>query len=145
MVELQLPRSMQNHKVFNVTKLCPFNSPIPGQAPSPPPTPVVTSTGAEYYVESLLDSHMFRGRHQYLVCWKGYDTSKDTWEPKSNIPLHFRTHFHCQHSEAPQELSVLEFSNLNFKKLENFTKATSLKDFYSKLNIPIDDHLEADP
>jgi len=40
----------------------------------------------EFVVGDILDAHTFDGIEKYLVHWKGYDNSWDTWEPKVNIP-----------------------------------------------------------
>jgi len=33
----------------------------------------------EYEVEKILDSQLFHGRVEYLVCWKGYGVEEDKW------------------------------------------------------------------
>ena len=39
----------------------------------------------EYQVEKIIDSRMVRGRKEYLLKWKGYPDSENTWEPHSNL------------------------------------------------------------
>ena len=62
----------------------------------PPPVPDVIDGELEYEVESILahrDVQVRRKRNrsrtpvlqrQYLVKWRGYDESNNTWEPESN-------------------------------------------------------------
>ena len=46
----------------------------------------IVSDGDEYAVESILESKtMLEGETQYLIKWKGYDDSGNTWEPKSML------------------------------------------------------------
>jgi hypothetical protein len=37
-----------------------------------------------YEVERIIDVRSRRGQQQYLVRWKGYRPSEDTWEPEEN-------------------------------------------------------------
>jgi hypothetical protein len=39
----------------------------------------------EYEVERVLDMQMVNNQPFYLIKWKGYDTSKNTWEPINNL------------------------------------------------------------
>ncbi|OSG36237.1 hypothetical protein R555_24470, partial [Salmonella enterica subsp. enterica serovar Give] len=50
-----------------------------------PPPPVLILDQPEYEVESILDKKTLRGQDYFLVKWKGYPTSDNTWEPKRNL------------------------------------------------------------
>eukprot|EP00105_Crassostrea_gigas_P017083 XP_011434720.1 PREDICTED: chromobox protein homolog 1 isoform X1 [Crassostrea gigas] len=39
----------------------------------------------EYTVEKVVDSRMKGGRKEYLLKWKGYPDSENTWEPEANL------------------------------------------------------------
>jgi hypothetical protein len=81
---LALPKSMKIYPVFHFSLLEPKKtSDIPNRTNSPPP-PEVIEGEEEYEVQEILDSRIFRGKLQYLVRWKGYDESEDTWEPPEN-------------------------------------------------------------
>jgi hypothetical protein len=89
--KLELPKDLARlHPVFHVDKLSPWRgNDVNGILP-PPPQPVELEDGdLEYEVEEILDSELGgRGgsRHtRYLVKWKGYDASFNTWEPESNL------------------------------------------------------------
>src|SRR5882724_6781967 len=86
------------------------------------PPPVVKDGVEEYEVEQILDSRLFRGKLEYLVSWKGYRV-EDEWRPVKDIKGSRRlvSEFHCRNSEAPQHISTLDFSNLPFCPLSNFT------------------------
>ena len=43
----------------------------------------------EYVVERIIDIHSSHGKRQYLIKWKGYKDSDNTWEPTENLT-------HCQ-------------------------------------------------
>ena len=65
---------MKTHPVFYVSFLQPApQSTIPGRA-FPEPPPILVDNEEEFEVENIPDSHIYRGRLQYLVEWKGYPT-----------------------------------------------------------------------
>ena len=40
----------------------------------------------EFEIEAILTHRTYKnGKTRYLIKWKGYNTSKNTWEPKSNL------------------------------------------------------------
>ena len=40
----------------------------------------------EYEVEAILTHCIYKNcENRYLIKWKGYDTSENTWEPESNL------------------------------------------------------------
>ena len=45
-----------------------------------PPPPVVHDGVEEYEVEHILDSWVFQGKIEYLICWKGYAIEEDEWD-----------------------------------------------------------------
>jgi hypothetical protein len=46
---------------------------------------IAEETENEYEVEEILEARRISGRPHYLVRWKGYDTSENTWEPIENL------------------------------------------------------------
>ncbi|XP_052741837.1 chromobox protein homolog 3 [Bicyclus anynana] len=39
----------------------------------------------EYEVEKIIDSKRIKGKLHYLIRWKGYSSSNDTWEPQNTL------------------------------------------------------------
>jgi len=70
-----------------------------------------------------LDSRLFRGKLEFLVHWKGYGVEEDEWRLVEDVKGSRRliSKFHCWNPEAPQYISTLNFSNLPFCLLSNFT------------------------
>ncbi|GJP37618.1 hypothetical protein CLOM_g22008 [Closterium sp. NIES-68] len=84
------------HNAFHVQLLMPYQDPntiFVGRQPPPPP-PVLVQNEPEYEVESVLaHRHRRNGAVELLIRWKGYDPSKDSWVPESDMgnarrPLH---------------------------------------------------------
>lgn len=85
--KLKLPPTMKIHNVFHESRLTPYQQDELGRI-VPPPPPVVTEKGDEYEVKEILKSRWTKHkppRFQYLVSWKGYDHSHNSWEPISNV------------------------------------------------------------
>lgn len=59
---------------------------MPGQTNPPPPPIGVSVAGDELWgIETLLDSRRTKDGFDYLVRWRGYDSSHDSWEPLANV------------------------------------------------------------
>jgi len=104
---LQLPLSLKIHPVFHVSLLDRYNeSEIPGRT-QPPPPPVIVENELEYEVEEILDSRLIRNRLLYLVKWKGYPVSENSWEPVSHLAncKDLIASFHQQYPEKPSASS----------------------------------------
>src|SRR5882724_3049348 len=124
--QLKLPSLFsQTHPVFSVTLLRPYNvdTIVEQVQHDPPPPPVIKDGVKEYEVERILDSRLFRGKLEYLVHWKGYGVEEDEWRPVEDVKgsRQLISKFHHWNSEAPQHISTLNFSNLPFHPLSNFT------------------------
>ena len=82
---LSLPESWRIHPVFHASLLSPFkHTDIHGENFIRPP-PDLIEEQPEYEVEAII-SHRRSGKGRaYLVKWKGYPTSENTWEPERNL------------------------------------------------------------
>jgi transposase InsO family protein len=79
---LKLPDSMRRiHATFHVSLL----EKAPRNAEIATNVEIEEETENEYEVEEILDTNKISGKPHYLVKWKGYDTSENTWEPIENL------------------------------------------------------------
>jgi hypothetical protein len=83
--QLSLPDRWKIHPVFHVTLLSPYReNPVHGKNfPEPPPD--LIEGEHEYEVEAILASRGKGKRRRYLIKWKGYPDSENTWEPEENL------------------------------------------------------------
>src|SRR5882724_5411169 len=117
------PSFDQTHPVFSVTLLRPYNADTITEHVQCHPPPIVCDGIEEYQIEQILDSQVFRGRLEYLVCWKGYGIKEDDWRPAGDVKgsKWLVSEFHCRNPEAPQHISTLYFANLPFHPISNLT------------------------
>jgi hypothetical protein len=77
---IQLPAKVRIHPVFHISLLEPAPSNIRLQQHVE-----TEETEPEYEVEKILDTKQIRNQRYYLVKWKGYDNSENTWEPTNHL------------------------------------------------------------
>ena len=88
---LQLPKESRLHPVFHVSLL----------ELAKGDTPLATSEDIQpendpdvYDVEEILETKVRNGQRRYLIKWKGYPHSENTWEPKNHISRDLLKQFH---------------------------------------------------
>ena len=80
--KLTLPKSWRIHPVFHNSLLSPYNeNPTHGPNFPRPPPDIVDGEDKHYEVETILQSRPSPNRRgiQYLVKWKGYPDSENSW------------------------------------------------------------------
>ena len=70
------------HPVFHAFLLCRYE---PGGDGVEPPPPIVVDEQEEYEVKALLVHRLCRGPRQYLVHWRGYNSSEDSWLSETEL------------------------------------------------------------
>ncbi len=78
--ELDLLKKMQIHLIFHAFMLQYCNQFIPLQIIKTPVKP-----NEKYQVEDILKQRMISEKTHYLIKWKEYSTSENTWELKENL------------------------------------------------------------
>jgi hypothetical protein len=84
--ELHLPAMLKCHNVFHVSLLQPY---VQGRSPTPLPIPEVIDDLPEWEVQTILEHKTTGTKHRkrtwFLIRWKDFDATYDTWEPESNL------------------------------------------------------------
>jgi len=83
-IELELPKSIKIHPVFNISRVRLYKPQVEGQKKIPPKL-VIIKREEEFEVEKILNKRMIRGKKKFLVRWKGYTAEEDTWENRENL------------------------------------------------------------
>jgi len=89
--KLDLLKEMQIHSVFHVFMLQCCNQFIPLQI-----IKMSVESDEEYQVKNILEKRMISRKTHYLIKWKRYNTSENTWELTENLKSCVRT---LQHFE----------------------------------------------
>lgn len=83
--KLQLPQQWKIHPVFHASLLTPFRqNDVHGPSFTNPP-PNLIEEEEEYVVEAIVGHKKIRGKFKYLVKWKGYSSSENSWEPEEHL------------------------------------------------------------
>lgn len=87
--QLKLPDEFgRTHRTFHPSLLMPANQPgIPGQV-DPPAAPITINENGEllWAIEAILKTRRTKEKgFEYLILWRGYDTSDQSWEPLHHV------------------------------------------------------------
>ena len=103
--KIKTPGRSTRHATFNETLLKKHNKgQFPSQQTPPPPPPELKDGFDEWEVEEIKDSRFSRNQLQYLIHWKGYDLSEDSWEPASHLrhAQELVQEFHLRYPDKPK-------------------------------------------
>ena len=110
--KLQLPKTWKCfHPIFHNSLISPYNeTPAHGPNFTRPPPEIVWGEDDHYEVESVLQSRLTPNKKgaQYLIKWKGYPSSENSWLPASQMKsastlVH---QFHFKNPKAPRPISL---------------------------------------
>ena len=74
----------------------------------------------EWEVEQIINSRLQNRMLQYLIKWKGYPTSENTWEPVKNVTnAPIQSGSFIKHSQKPPNATT--FNSFKWKPLINYT------------------------
>lgn len=97
--ELSLPDGMKIHPIFHISLL--------EKAPDDitVTTDIVVENNDEYEIEKILKARGSIKKREYLIKWKGYPNSENTWEPAKNLTscLDLLRGFHQQSARGPAQ------------------------------------------
>src|SRR5712672_2861260 len=84
---LQLPVAWNIHNVFHTSLLTPYREMASHGPNFTRPPPDLVQGNEEFEVETIINHRLFGQRKtlQYLIKWKGYPLSDNTWEPVDNV------------------------------------------------------------
>ncbi|KAJ3576605.1 hypothetical protein NP233_g306 [Leucocoprinus birnbaumii] len=83
--KLKLPSSWNIHNVFHANLLTPVHeNALYGKHYARPP-PELEDDEEHYEVEAIVKHKRIRNKLHFLIKWKGYPSSENTWEPETNI------------------------------------------------------------
>ena len=82
---LKLPAHWRIHDVFHTKLLHPYTETKEHGENFTEPPPDLVDGVVEWEVEKILDIRTWKSQNQYLICWKGYLSAHDSWEPWENI------------------------------------------------------------
>ena len=100
---LKLPSQWKTvHPVFHVSKLEPYQEDPDNPNFSLPPPDIIEGE-PKWEVEDISASKMFHNKLRYLVKWKGWPSSDNSWEPRENLENspELLEEFHKKHTNAP--------------------------------------------
>src|SRR5216683_2768951 len=83
--KLRLPPQWNIHPVFHASLLTPYTETKEHGENYTRPPPDMIEGEAEYEVEAIRAHRYQRRKLQYLIKWKGYPESDNTWEPLDNV------------------------------------------------------------
>ena len=83
--QLKLPPQWKIHNVFHTTLLTPYKETALNGKQNQEPTPELIDGQPEWEVEQILCVRQYWHQIQYLIKWKGFSETHDSWEPVTNM------------------------------------------------------------
>ena len=127
---LTLPKQWRIHDVFHACLLTPYKeTKLHGTTETRPP-PNLVQGNEEFEVEAILTHCLYKNREtRYLIKWKGYDTSENTWEPESNLSNaeeELNDYKNCHNLSNKYPIPNTPRSNYQMSNEENNEQSTEL-------------------
>jgi Chromo (CHRromatin Organisation MOdifier) domain len=85
MYQLDLPAQWNVYNAFHGNLLLPYHETKEHGHNFAKLPPELIEGQPEWEVEEILDSRWYRCKIQYLIKWKGYSDTHNSWEPKENV------------------------------------------------------------
>ena len=110
--KLDLPKTIRNHNVFQVSLLNLCTPPTIGQ-PSSEPHAVIIDDSEQWEVDRILDSKWRYRKLHYPVQWAGYSHVRPSWEAAANLD-NTRELVEEFHQKAPGEATLRCWDRTNW-------------------------------
>jgi hypothetical protein len=123
------PRLSRLHPVFPVVKLeLAEPEPFPGRAGYDEPPPELEDGHEEWEVEEILDAKMRWRSLWYMVRWKGYDASHNSWVRHSDVFAKKAVDdFYRKHPGAPRVVSVATMDGISFQNIRSLCRGATIQ------------------